>query len=277
MPDIRFAIATTLKVGARAVADLLSVLGRHGFRDVQPVFAGDYAGLFEEMKSGRAQLAWCPPLVALELERADVANAVATVLRKGRDHYYTALVAHPDSRVGHLADVGRARVGWVSRTSASGYIVARHYIASTGVALKFGSEQFFETHVRASRALVDEKVDVIATYADVENGAVRVHPDLTFARVLGAAGPIPGDVVVTARGLPPERVRAFKHALFAAELAPRGPLAKMMHATGFGPLPKGHFLPLAQWMERAKSAPLRPLVARHRTFTERHVTSTSRE
>jgi ABC-type phosphate/phosphonate transport system substrate-binding protein len=260
MTVLHFAVATTLEAGARPVADLLAALGRCGLRNVQPVFARDYRGLFHAVSSGRAEFAWCPPLVALELEHADAGNAIAAVLRKGRDHYYTTVLAHPDAEFRHLSDLTRARAGWVSKASASGYVVPRAYLAAAGVALAFQSEQFFETHARLARALNDRTVDFVATYADMEDGIVRPHPDLRFARVLGGAGPIPGDVVVATRGLPPDRVRQVKNALFEAKLSSRGPLAKMMHASGFGELPNGHFKPLAKWTERSKTAAFRPLL-----------------
>jgi ABC-type phosphate/phosphonate transport system substrate-binding protein len=250
---LRFAFATSLDPSTGPFADLLLALERSGLRGVKPVFTDDYRGLFEAMMLGRADVAWCPPLVALDLERMDATNAIAAVTHKGRTHRHTALLAHPSSEIRRLTDLARARIGWVSRESATGYVAAREYLASSGVDLAFESEVFFDTHALLGRALRGGRVDVIATHAEVEGGAVQLPHELRFARVLGAKGPIPNDVVVAARGLGPERIRAVKEALFATRLPTHGSLAKMMLASGFAALPKNHFRSLAYSAERSCS------------------------
>ncbi len=238
MSTLRFAVATTPDLGAAAFDELHATLSERGLH-IEPVFVPNYVALFETIHLHAADAAWCPPLVARDLVRVAAADPVATVLRGGLDHYYSAIVTREDGPVRRLHDLESARVGWVSRLSAAGYVVPRDFLRSFGVDLGGLDETFFHTHGRAMRALLDGAVDVIATYASSESGTFRLSPALEDARILGVAGRIPGDVVVGSRSLGP-RARDLGSALRFARIARSGPLAALMNAFGFGWVPADH-------------------------------------
>jgi ABC-type phosphate/phosphonate transport system substrate-binding protein len=254
-------MSPTEELGSSAFAELAEIFQRVGFDDVLPVFADDYGALHDTLHLHTADVAWCPPLVARDLIRVAAADPIATIVRRGSDHYYSALVTTHGSRIRRVTDAPLARMGWVSQMSAAGYVVARDYLASCGVPLRFREERFYSTHAQLAQALLEDQVDLIATYAALREGTLVLNPTLSEARLIGAAGPIPSDVVVASRGLPRQVVLLVRDALLTAQVSPTGPLATMLNAASFAPASASHLEPLSRWVERSLGGSLRPLFA----------------
>ena len=250
MHTLRFAVATSPELGHAAFDELASLVARADVT-IEPVYVPNYVALYETLHLHAAEAAWCPPLVARDLVRVAAADPIASVLRGGVDHYYSALVARDDSRIRRLAQIEEARVGWVSRLSAAGYVVPRDYLRSLGVEVEALDDSFMHTHARAVQGLLEGEVDVIATFASASEGSFRVSPALAGARILGVAGQIPGDVVVVTRAVSRAAAVELAGALRARPLVPGGPLARLMNASGFGYVPPDHLDTLSRWMERS--------------------------
>jgi len=244
MTLLRFAVATTPELGGDAFDELRTMLTVADGPDIEPVFVPNYVSLYETVHLHAADAAWCPPLVARDLLRVAAADPVATVLRAASD-------------VRHISDIESARVGWVSRLSAAGYVVPRDYLQSLGIEVDRLDESFFHTHGRAVEALLDGEVDVIGTYASAHAGKFHTSSALEGARILGVAGQIPGDVIVVTRAIEPRIGRALGSALRHARIASDGALAALMNASGFGYVPPDHLASLARWMERSVQASFR--------------------
>ncbi len=257
MTLLRFAVATTPELGGDAFDELRTMLTVADGPDIEPVFVPNYVSLYETVHLHAADAAWCPPLVARDLLRVGAADPIATVLRGGIDHYYSALVANEGSDVRHVSHIEGARVGWVSRLSAAGYVVPRDYLQSLGIEVEHLDETFFHTHGRVVEALLDNEVDVIGTYASAYGGKFHTSPALVGARILGVAGQIPGDVVVVTRAVDGRVARALGSALRRAHIASDGALCALMNASGFGYVPPEHLGSLARWMERSVQASFR--------------------
>jgi phosphonate transport system substrate-binding protein len=101
-------------------------------------------------------------------------------------------------------------VAWVSKTSASGYIVPRSSLAKRGIPLSiaFKEDVFLGSHAAVARAVISRQVDVGGTYAVFERGEPggRVVKagflDGTSSpppvHILDISGPVPSDFVIAA-------------------------------------------------------------------------------
>ncbi len=259
---LRFALPPTTGAESRAVAALVDDLAAMAGAQVHLVRVPTYASLFDAVDWGACDAAWAPPLVALDLESARSARTIAAIDRGFGTAYHSALVTRRDGGVTSLGDLGRARVGWVAKQSAAGYVVPRLHLASLGFDLSacFGDERFFASHAGAARALAAGTVDVIATYATFDPAAGRVTPpDLgCAARVLAAAGPIPSDVVVARPTVSDALASALARGL--ASLAWQA--ADDAGATSvrrFVPATSQHLAPLRRLRARGEGAALRAL------------------
>jgi ABC-type phosphate/phosphonate transport system substrate-binding protein len=243
---IRFALATTPQAGVEAVSELRNILARAPDCDMEPVFVPSYAALYDAMHLHTADVAWCPPLVARDLQRDGAAEARLSVMRNGNASYFSAIVGSPTLHT--PADI--KRFGWVSRMSAAGYLIPRSYLGSIGIDMATREERFLHTHARCMSALEQGVVDAIATYAvrDDMTDEVRVPHAFAGARTLATMGPIPGDVIMFARSVAPERAEAIADALKAAELPPDSAITTLMGATSFGAVPPGHLESLGRWI-----------------------------
>ena len=248
---VRFAMATTPKAGASAALELGAFFDAAGL-ELEPLFVPNYAALVDAMKGGRANVAWCPPIVARDLRREGIATTCACVERHGTPIYYCAIVGAPS--VGSPADV--RRFGWVSQLSAAGYVVPRSYLASLPKPIVFTEERFFHTHERSMEALKANIVDAIATYAVKENGSTRVPHAFEGAQVLTTIGPLPGDVIMLSGDMGVRQAMKIATLFERAEIEHGGAIHKMMGVTRFAPVPHGHLESLSKWIDRLTS--LRP-------------------
>jgi phosphonate transport system substrate-binding protein len=213
--------------------------------DVDVHRAADYRVVLTGLEQRLVDFAWLPPLVAARAMRGKLADPIAVAVRSGTTSYTTVLVARPDSRFRTLADLRGVRVAWVDRESASGYTVLRSALARAGVLLTdaFAHEIFVRSHAAVAQAVRAGKVDVGATCAHVEDGAVRFarSPYAGDAglsadelRVVFEAGPIPSDLFAVRRDVP-VRVRSALEAALLHAMPERVHAAALAlaHADGF--------------------------------------------
>lgn len=254
-PSLRFAISGPADASAAAFSELRGAIVRAGGPDVDALYLPSYASLYETVSAGLTDLAWAPPLVALDLERGQLATLVAATMRAGGDAYYSALIVRGDSPIAHVGQVAGARVGWVSKLSAAGYVVPRFYLQSLGMSLDglFSSEAFFPSHARLAEALASGEIDVAATYAALRGGAFVPAPVRVPVRLLATAGPIPGDVVLASARVNEVTVRMLTQALPRCHFKDDGPLAKLLGVERLAPAPSSHLAPLERWSRRADS------------------------
>jgi phosphate/phosphite/phosphonate ABC transporter binding protein len=234
-----------------------------GFR-ISPSVYPSYASLIEEALAGRLDLAWSPPLVAVRLRQAQAAAPIAVVRRSSRTGYHSALFARADGPLRRPGDLRGLRAAWVSPESASGYFAPRWHLRSLGVDPKiaFVEESFLGSHEAVAEAVLGGKADVGATHVglDPSGGSLTSAPWMTLGapptaiRVLLLIGPIPGDVIIASRKVPP----GTRRRLTAALLTLRGDDAAdasqtVFDSTRFEPVSEDH-LRLLERLQRHESA-----------------------
>jgi ABC-type phosphate/phosphonate transport system substrate-binding protein len=257
--SLRFAITGSTETNAGAFTELRTAIVRAGGPDVEPLFVPTYASLYETVCAGLVELAWAPPLVAVDLQRVQAATPAAATMRSGGSAYYAALLTRADSDVAHVGQIGGTRVGWVSKLSAAGYVVPRYYLRSLGMHLDdlFSDESFHATHAKLAEALASKTIDVAATYASLHGGSFLPAPTRVPVRVLATAGPIPGDVVVVSSRVDEAQKTTLAAALARCTFPEEGPLQRLMSVERLVPAPRGHLTPLSRWTARAEHGAFR--------------------
>jgi ABC-type phosphate/phosphonate transport system substrate-binding protein len=259
--SVRFAVPSERAVAEPAVLELRVAVEDAGDLELAPVYLSSYAALLRAAEIDPSLVAWVPPLIAQDLFRARVATPVVAVGRGGATSYFSAIVVGAHAGAVGLGDLRGARMGWVSKLSAAGYVVPRRYLESLGVdpETTFRSEAFFGSHERAADALVSGEVDAVATHARLapSRRTLLLLDALHRARIVAVAGPIPGDVVVAGVGLDVLLRERLKRALLACNVRPDGALARLMNVTRFEPATAAHFEWLSRWSnDRSSSAPV---------------------
>lgn len=226
----------------------------------EPSDYDDYPGLLDAMAQGELDLAWLPPIVAMRAAAAGRALPIAIPMRRGVASFHSALFSNVGSKIQRPPDLAGARVAWVDRQSASGYLLIRAALRAQGVDLSqaFAEEHFFGSHEAAVRAVLEGSADVGATYLHHDAtgqgiwragwGDARVH-------VVARVGPIPSDVIAGGLHVPAGELRAVQLALTDGghpELVQAG--ARLMEADKFLPAESAHLRPLEDLLDFLEDA-----------------------
>jgi phosphate/phosphite/phosphonate ABC transporter binding protein len=180
----------------RLVGALAELLGANVTRRDAP----SYEALVDDVRGGRADLAWLPPIAFVRC--GDAVTALGSILRNGNTTYEAALVVQAKSRIRTIDSLRGTRAGWVDRWSASGYVLPRMNLSLVGVDPRtlFESETFHGSHRSAIQALAAGLCDVVGTYARADDsGRVTTgawtEVEGASVRVLTSFGAIPPDVL----------------------------------------------------------------------------------
>ncbi|MBX3222795.1 MAG: PhnD/SsuA/transferrin family substrate-binding protein [Labilithrix sp.] len=183
--------------------------------------AASYEALAADVREGRTDVAWLPPIVYVRL--GEVVTPLGSILRGGASAYEAALIVRASSKIRSIDALRGTRAGWVDRWSAAGFVLPRVKLAILGVDPRtlFRTETFHGSHRSAIEALLEGACDVAGTYAQAdEKGNVSAGAwseiDGADVRVLATFGAIPPDVLAV-RAEVADRIRdkafsAFKDA-----------------------------------------------------------------
>jgi phosphate/phosphite/phosphonate ABC transporter binding protein len=189
------------------VERLTKMVGEHAGVEVSRFEAPSYEALATEVREGRVDIAWLPPIVFVRL--ADAVTPIGSILRGGQTAYEAALVVRSDSRIRSIEGLRGTRAGWVDPWSAAGFVLPRVKLALLGLDPRtaFRTETFHGSHRAAIEALVAGACDVAGTYARAdETGKVTAgawsEVEGADVRVLATFGAIPPDVIGVRSGYP---------------------------------------------------------------------------
>lgn len=184
---------------------LTKMVGAHVGVEVTRFDAPTYEALAAEVREGRVDVAWLPPIVFVRL--ADAVTPLGSILRDGKTAYEAALVVRSDSRIRSIEGLRGSRAGWVDPWSAAGFVLPRVKLALLGVDPRtaFRTETFHGSHRAAMKALAEGACDVAGTYAQADeagNVVAGAWSEIEGAsvRVLATFGAIPPDVIAVRKG-----------------------------------------------------------------------------
>lgn len=203
------------------VDSLTKLVGEHAGFEIERYEAASYEALATEVREGRVDVAWLPPIVFVRL--GDAVTPLGSIIRGGRSAYEAALVVRDDSKIRSIEALRGTRAGWVDPWSAAGFVLPRVKLALLGIDPRtvFRTETFHGSHRGAIKALLEGACDVAGTYAradekgNVEAGAWS-EVEGADVRVLATFGAIPPDVLGVKKDLPAEErakiAAALRHA-----------------------------------------------------------------
>lgn len=205
---LRFGIVTGDALAADNLRLVCEALGRELGRSIVPYVFPTFAELREKLDSGGLEVAWSPPIPAVQLELAGKFAIAVGVFREGGSGYSSAIFTRAASMIRTLDDLRGKQVAWVDRESAAGYLLPKLKLASKGLRAGSYQEVFAGTHEAVVRAVLEGRADAGATnvsFAPVR-GNIESAGWSTLAlerdvRILATAGPIPPDVIVVSREL----------------------------------------------------------------------------
>jgi hypothetical protein len=225
MRPVALLLPASLHLHDELLLDLHSAVAERCGLPLAPVRVR-YAELLPEILPPDA-LAWAPSWIAFLLKRIRLASPLlGAALEPRLGPRSSVLLARYD--VKGLPSLAGRRMGWVSRSSATGFVVPRLYLESFRFDLDalFAGQRFCGSHEAAADALVGRQVDAIATDSR-RLGAVL---ERARVRVLASVGPLPSDVLVAGAQVP----------LGIRERIARGMRGLSVGPIAFDPVSDGH-------------------------------------
>jgi len=231
-----FALSTDVATNKAKVDAFCQALERVTSINIVATLLDDYESLLEAIAHDEVDICWAAPAVALRSLAAGRIDPLVLPVRHGFSSYDAALFCRPDAPYERPRDLLAARVGWVSRHSASGYLVMRAWLQEQGLNLSktFAEERFLVTHDRVTAAVLAGEVDVGATFINLAPlGTTRS----TMAgwrnkevKVLARTGPIASDLLTTAKAIPRSVVDLLRNALLDPESEARKAACELLNA-----------------------------------------------
>ncbi|HZZ84213.1 MAG TPA: phosphate/phosphite/phosphonate ABC transporter substrate-binding protein [Anaeromyxobacteraceae bacterium] len=241
----------------RARAALAPHLSRALGRKVEVVILPDYDALSAALAGGQVDLAWTTPLAFVHAtQRNREVTAIAKARRADKLFYRAAFFVRADSPLRSLADLAGRQVGWVSKSSTSGYLFPRALLAAKGEDPDhfFAGERFFGDHPAVCQAVRGGAVEVGATFSDVppkgaleQAGGCADAPPVADFRVVAVTGDIPNDVIAARPQLDERLLEPVLTAFARMSLDPEGKrlLREVFRADGWGVAVEGDFKAIA--------------------------------
>ncbi|MGZ3424211.1 MAG: phosphate/phosphite/phosphonate ABC transporter substrate-binding protein [Polyangiales bacterium] len=211
MKLLRFGIVSRESNAEATLARVCRALGDAIGAEVVPRVLPTFAELREEIVADRIELAWCPPISAVQLELSGTTSIAVGVFREGGSSYSSAIFVAASSPWARFEDLRGKRIAWVDRESAAGYLLPKLRLASLGLGdSAFAAQTFEGSHEAVVRAVLEGRADAGATHVSFapvrgnieSSGWLRAGFDMQDVRILATAGPIPPDVIVVSKRVP---------------------------------------------------------------------------
>jgi len=225
-----------------------------------------YSRLLEAIERGDVDVAWLPPILALQATARGLVSPIALPVRRGLSCYSTALFVREESSVQSPRDLEGARAAWVDRQSAAGYLIIRAHLRATGIDLDraIGADLFLGSHDAVARAVLDGDADVGATYAYIDPKSMNLGGPISplnagwgsaKVRVIEHAGPIPSDAIAVSARVPASvRTLIQRTLVYGQHAGLRQAAGALFGAEGFvAPLPE-HLRPLTTLLDGLEEA-----------------------
>ncbi len=259
-PTLTFAIISSAPAASALLDAVCEELSKRTSQAIEPRVLRSYDKLLGAMRDGEVHVAWAPPLVAIDLERADAAKIRLCSRRAGKRDYASAIFTKADGGPRTLADLKGKRMAWVAKESSAGYVVPRLKLLAEGLdpETTFSEQAFRRTHEAVTRSVMAGDADAGATYVSfagegadpVSAGWFEAGVQNADVHILATAGPIPTDVIAISAKLDPDRAQTVSDAL--RDLGE--PIRALLNADGFDQPEDTHFDELRKLVASAGAA-----------------------
>ena len=219
MATIPWQVSTDQLKQLQPLADYLSkAVGR----PVKFQVAKDYDTAINLLVEGKVDFAQLGPLTYVKAKQRNphLQPIVAPIEKTtGRPWYTSVIVVKNNSGINNLKDLKGKRVAFVSKSSASGYLVPLGALKDIGIEPEqdFAAVTYAGSHNQVKEELILGKVDAIANdkrsyLAQLKAGNI----DATKYKIIWESQPIPNTPIVASSKLPPQELTAIKKAFINA-------------------------------------------------------------
>lgn len=228
---VGFVPSENLQTILRNSRPIIDALHKELKMQVVPFVATDYTGIIEAMRANKLDVAFFAPAAYVLAEKKANAQVILKASRKGKAHFYAAVITHRDSGIRKLQDLKGKTFAFVDPASASGGIYPKVMFLNAGINPErdFTRVIYAGGHDAAVLAVLNKKVDAAATFANDTRGI-----DASWTQFLTKPGesrqivpiafskPVPNDNIAVNRKLDPAVVAKVKKVFMGFNKTPQG-------------------------------------------------------
>lgn len=207
--------------------------------DVQ--VSSTYDELIGMFADGRVDLVQLAPLSYVRAsERISDVALIATNIAEGGSSYSAYLLSRRDREIRSIADLRGQRLGFVDKTSTSGYLYPTAFLVERGFSIETDakSSAFLGRHDVVLDQIIAGDIDVGASYSGALLEAEERGVDVRQLRVVAKTGRIPHDAWCARETLDPRlrgKIRAVLLSISTRDEAGRRVLDALPSVNGFAP------------------------------------------
>jgi len=184
--------------------------------------------LTRALGTGQADIALLTPFAYVVAHDTFGAHALLRCVRNGSDYFSGQIVALAEGGPRSVEELRGKTVGFVSRTSLSGYLLPAALLIEEGVSpgQDLAEVVFTGGHEEAVRAVLSGEVDAAACRVDARSAVYGEFRDVfELVTVMAETRPIPNDTVVVRSGLEPGLIVRVKETFKRVTSAGAGRIA----------------------------------------------------
>jgi len=206
------------EVADRVFPDIAAGLTEELGMPVEWITGDDYEAAVDLLISGKVEVASLSPLAYVKArEKIPCLKLLAMQVSRGDTRYSSFILVRKDRGVTSVKQLDGKRIGFVSPTSASGYLFPMATLIRAGLDPDRVLENavFLEAHPKVIKAVVNGEIDAGATFFGAVEAARAERIDIGLLRVLALSGRIPFDAVVARPEIDPGLARRIRDAFLA--------------------------------------------------------------
>lgn len=229
---------------------------------VEWITGADYEAAVDLLISGKVDVASLSPLAYVKArEKIPCLKLLAMQVSRGDTRYSSFILVRKDRGITSVKQLDGKRIGFVSLTSASGYLFPMATLLHAGLDPDRIRKNavFLDAHPKVIEAVVAGEIDAGATFFGAVEAARAERVDIGVLRVLALSGRIPFDAVVARPEMDPDLARRVRDAFLGLNTT-----------TDRGRAALGHRLQINGWVLSSEDfyAPVRETLALVRAATD---------
>ncbi|MFQ5682282.1 MAG: phosphate/phosphite/phosphonate ABC transporter substrate-binding protein [Candidatus Binatia bacterium] len=225
---------------------IVEILQKKLATEIQSFVATDYTGVVEALRAHKLDMAFLSPASYVLAKSEANVKVILKSQRRGSPYYYAAIITRADSGIKTLADLRNKTFAFGDPLSTSGHIFPRKMFKENGIdpVKDFKKVIYSGGHDATVLAVLNQKVDAGATFANMTNGAdaawtqyLKDPEEQKKIRAIAYSEPIPADNLVVSADLDGEMIIRIEEIFLDLSQDPSGQrlLRDLYHIDGFVP------------------------------------------
>lgn len=183
------------------------------------IIVKDYDALSKSIKKDVIDLGWFSPFAYVNAHKNAGIIPIATPKVNGKASYRGYIITRKDSNIKNLQDLRNKSFGYVDKSSASGYLYAKHMLKSNNLDPEkiFSKIYFMGSHDNVIKAVLSGEIDAGATYNEALDNAKLSGLKVEDIVIIEETEDIPKDAIAANPRMSEELMTKIKEAFIKVQ------------------------------------------------------------